>query len=115
MPPPARVATAHAATRPAPAVTAAPQAAAATSAPSAGYQVQLGALGSAPAATTAWNHIAGKMPSLFAGKNPQIETASVNGKTYYRLRTGSFPSRGDAAKFCGQVSSAGNACTIADF
>lgn len=119
---PAQVAVTHAAARPAkpmaapaPAMAATAAPAASTLAPSGGYQVQLGALNSAPDATSAWNRISGKMPSLFAGKDPRIETASVNGKTYYRLRTGGFASRGDAAKFCGEVSSAGSACTIADF
>jgi len=104
---------------PAPAATAAAATLAADPAPApasaAGYQVQLGALNSAPAATDAWNSIAGRMPALFAGRNPEIESATVNGRTFYRLRTGSFPSRGDAEKFCGEVTSAGHACTVADF
>jgi Flp pilus assembly protein TadD len=83
--------------------------------PTGGYQVQLGALNSAPAATDAWNKIAGRMPALFAGRNPDIESATVNGRTFFRLRTGSFSSRGDAEKFCSTVTSAGHACTIADF
>jgi Flp pilus assembly protein TadD len=120
---PAPVMAARAATKPAKPVTtpapvpemaAAPAPVAAPS-PSGGYQVQLGALNSAPDATNVWNRISGKLPSLFEGKDPRIETASVNGKTYYRLRTGGFASRNDAAKFCGEVSSAGSACTIADF
>jgi Flp pilus assembly protein TadD/cell division protein FtsN len=80
-----------------------------------GYQVQLGALNSAPAAADAWNKITGRMPALFAGRNPDIESASVNGRTFYRLRTGTFPSRSAAEKFCSTVTSAGHACTIADF
>jgi len=82
---------------------------------SGGYQVQLGALPSAPAASNDWHRIATKMPNLFAGMDPRIEGAIVKGKTYYRLRTGSFSTRGDAEKFCGQVSAGGNACTVADF
>jgi len=80
-----------------------------------GYQVQLGALNSAPAATDAWNKIAGRMPALFAGRNPDIESATVNGRTFFRLRTGTFSTRGDAEKFCSTVTSAGHACTVADF
>jgi cell division septation protein DedD len=83
--------------------------------PAGGYQVQLGALNSAPAATDAWNKISGRMPALFAGRNPDIEPATVNGRTFFRLRTGTFPSRSDAEKFCSTVTSAGHACTIADF
>jgi Flp pilus assembly protein TadD len=88
--------------------------AASVSAPG-GYQVQLGALNSAPAATDAWNQISGRLPALFAGRNPDIEPASVNGKTYFRLRTGTFSSRRDAVKFCSSVTSAGHPCTVADF
>jgi Flp pilus assembly protein TadD len=85
-------------------------------APSSGtYQVQLGALASQDAAQSQWDRISGAMPALFSGKQPDIETATVNGHTYYRLRTGSFDTKADAAKFCGEVSAAGNACTLADF
>jgi cell division protein FtsN len=79
------------------------------------YQVQLGALGSQDQAQHQWDRISGASPSLFGDKQPDIETATVNGHTYYRLRTGSFASKADAAKFCGEVSAAGNACTLADF
>jgi Flp pilus assembly protein TadD len=100
---------------PPPAAEASPAADPAPDISTGGYKVQLGALNSAPAATDAWNKIAGGMPALFAGRNPDIESASVNGRTFYRLRTGTFPSRTDAEKFCGALTSAGHACTIADF
>lgn len=90
--------------------------AAPASAPSAGnYEVQLGALPSQDAAQHQWDKISGANPALFSGKSPDIKTASVNGKTYYRLRVGSFDSKAGAAKFCGEVSAAGNVCTLANF
>jgi Flp pilus assembly protein TadD len=79
------------------------------------YQVQLGALASQPDAALAWNRVSSAMPALFADKSPQIEPASVNGKTFYRLRTGSFASKAAAQKFCGAVSATGNPCTVANF
>jgi Flp pilus assembly protein TadD len=79
------------------------------------YMVQLGALDSQPAAQHQWDRISGAMPALFSDKQPDIVAATVNGHVYYRLRTGSFDSKADAAKFCGEVSAAGNACTLADF
>jgi cell division protein FtsN len=79
------------------------------------YMVQLGALNSQPAAQQQWDRISGAMPALFGGKQPDIVAATVNGHVYYRLRTGSFDSKADAAKFCGEVSAAGNACTLANF
>jgi Flp pilus assembly protein TadD len=79
------------------------------------YQVQLGALPSQPDAQSQWKKISGANPALFGDKQPDIEQASVNGKTFYRLRTGSFASKADAAKFCGEVSAAGSQCTLANF
>jgi Flp pilus assembly protein TadD len=79
------------------------------------YQVQLGALASQDDAQHQWDRISGAMPALFSDKQPEIRAATVNGRTYYRLRTGNFDSKADAAKFCGEVSAAGNACTLANF
>jgi Flp pilus assembly protein TadD len=102
-----------------PASTAHSAAASAAPAPAASnggsYQVQLGALGSQDGAQSAWDTMSGAMPALFSDKQPDIETATVNGHVYYRLRTGSFDSKADAAKFCGEVSAAGHPCTLADF
>ncbi len=115
-PPPARVVTRTVSTTTTISAPAAPPPADPDSAAPAGaFQVQLGALDSAPAATSAWHRIADKMPTLFAGMDPRIESANVKGKTFYRLRTGNFSSRGDAESFCGKVSAAGSPCTIADF
>jgi Flp pilus assembly protein TadD len=93
-------------------------AASAPPAPAAGggsYQVQLGALASQDSAQSEWDSMSGAMPALFGDKQPDIESATVNGHVYYRLRTGSFDTKADAAKFCGEVSAAGHACTLADF
>jgi len=79
------------------------------------YQVQLGALASQDDAQAQWDRISGAMPALFANLQPDIETATVNGRVYYRLRTGSFDSKADAAKFCGEVSASGSPCTVANF
>jgi len=93
-------------------------AAGAPPAPAAGggtYEVQLGALASQDSAQSEWDSMSGAMPALFGDKQPDIESATVNGHVYYRLRTGSFDTKADAAKFCGEVSAAGHACTLADF
>jgi len=79
------------------------------------YQVQLGALNSQPDAQHQWDRISGAMPALFSDKQPDIQSATVNGHVYYRLRTGNFDSKAEAAKFCGEVSAAGDACTLANF
>lgn len=77
--------------------------------------VQLGALNSQDAAQSQWNKIAAAAPALFQGKSPDIQQADVNGQTYYRLRVSGFSNKVDAARFCGEVSSAGYACTVANF
>jgi Flp pilus assembly protein TadD len=118
--PPADIAAPPADTSPTPqppsakAIAAMPPAAPAE-ASSGSYQVQLGALASQDQAQHQWDRISGASPALFSDKQPDIETANVNGHTYYRLRTGSFDSKADAAKFCGEVSAAGDACTLANF
>jgi septal ring-binding cell division protein DamX len=90
---------------------AAPMAAASTGS----YKVQLASLNSQSDAQAEWTKLSGAMPALFGDKQPDVETAVVNGHTYYRLRTGSFDSKADAAKFCGEVSAGGSACTLANF
>jgi Flp pilus assembly protein TadD len=80
-----------------------------------GASVQLGALNSPVDAERAWRGITNKEPTLFSGKEPQIVPVNVSGKTFYRLRVSGFGNTADAAKFCAQVTAAGNVCTIADF
>jgi len=110
-PPPAPMKAAAATPAPMPDAPApAPEAAA-----SGGDSVQLGALNTSDDAERAWKSISGATPALFSGKSPDIESATVNGRTFYRLRVGGFASKADAAKFCGEVSAAGNACTVANF
>lgn len=80
-----------------------------------GPAVQLGALNSPADAERAWRNISDTAPALFTGKEPNIQPVTINGKTFYRLRVGGFDKKADAAKFCGEVSAAGNACTVANF
>ncbi|HQT39067.1 MAG TPA: SPOR domain-containing protein [Acidocella sp.] len=87
-----------------------------TSSPATGmYQVQLGALPSQEQAQHIWDKLSSANPALFGDKSPDIQSATVKGKTYYRLRTGSFATKADAGKFCGEVSAAGSVCTLANF
>ncbi len=80
-----------------------------------GSSVQLGALNTPDDAERAWRHISGAAPSLFNGREPEIQPVTVGTKTFYRLRVSGFDSRASAAKFCGEVLAAGNACTVANF
>jgi Flp pilus assembly protein TadD/cell division septation protein DedD len=110
--PPKLVVTAAAASPPAAAT---PPPADSSAAGSGTYEVQLGALPSQDAAQHMWDRLSGANPSLFGDKSPDIQMASVNGKTFYRLRTGAFATKAGAAKFCGEVSAAGSVCTLANF
>jgi cell division septation protein DedD len=100
---------------PAPAPPAPVQAAPSANAVTGGAAVQLGALNSPADAERAWRNISDTVPALFTGKEPNIQPVTINGKTLYRLRVGGFDKKADAAKFCGEVSAAGNACTVANF
>ena len=107
------------ATTPAPQMAPAPAPAASITPPPAastgGTSVQLGALNTPTAAEREWRNISGATPALFSGREPEILPATVNGKTFYRLRLGGFGSAADAQAFCGKVLATGNACTVANF
>jgi DUF917 family protein len=77
--------------------------------------VQLGALNSQAAAQHQWEKVYAAAPSLFRGKVPDISEVTVKNQSYYRLRVKGFSNNLDASRFCGEVSSAGYACTVANF
>lgn len=78
-------------------------------------KVQLAALDSKEAAQRAWDHLQRRMPGLFSGRHPIFVQATVNGRTYWRVRLAGFRSRSEADKFCQDVRSHGGACAIAAF
>lgn len=80
-----------------------------------GTQVQLAALGSEKAAHAAWAHLQREMPGLLRSRQPEVIRADVNGRTWWRLRTGSFSSIAQASVFCEQVRAKGAGCSIATF
>lgn len=78
-------------------------------------KVQLAALGSKEDAERAWEHLTHRMPGLFAGRHPIFVEATVNGRTYWRVRMAGFRTRSEADKFCEDVHAHGGACAIAAF
>jgi hypothetical protein len=80
-----------------------------------GLAVQLAALNTAAAAQRDWDQLTTAHPLLFADTQPRIETAAVNGRIFYRLRTGAFTTATTATRFCEKLTEAGCDCTIADF
>ena len=89
------------------------------SAPAVGHhgpvQVQLAALDSRDAALHEWDHLSHRMPDLFAGRRPIIVSATINGHTWWRVRTAGFSSGVEAEKFCRDVRAHGGACNVASF
>ncbi len=71
------------------------------------YKVQLGAYASESEAQGAWKKITGAHAGVLSG-GPTIVKAEVNGKTYYRLRAGSFADGTAAKAACAKL--AGQAC-----
>lgn len=72
--------------------------------------VQLGAFSSNASAQAAWKSLSGRFASLKPLTNAVV-TASVGGKTVYRLRA-NVGSRADANTLCGKLKVAGESCTV---
>lgn len=80
-----------------------------------GTMVQLGALGSEAAAQAEWQRLSRSLPELFGGRQPVVQKAERDGKTFWRLRTAGFADMADATGFCGKLRAKGGNCTIASF
>ncbi len=98
-----------------PGLAAAPSAAAPAPHAVGGTQVQLAALDSQQAAMGEWDRLQHRAPGLLDGHAPVVEKIARDGKTYFRLRTGGFPSTAAAAEFCARMRAKGGGCSIAAF
>ncbi|TKW68113.1 MAG: SPOR domain-containing protein [Paracoccus denitrificans] len=72
--------------------------------------VQIGAFDSDAIANGEWGRISGRFSSLFAGKQPVVQSTERNGRTFYRLRVAGFESRDDARRFCAALIAEGTDC-----
>lgn len=79
----------------------------------AGIYVQMASLDSEQAAHSEWQHLLARWPDLFGGLRPAVFEAEVHNRTFWRLRTGGFPSVGDASDFCSRLHAAGADCWTA--
>jgi hypothetical protein len=77
--------------------------------------VQLAALASQEAAMTEWQRLSKRMPDLLASRHPAVQRVDVDGKTFFRLRTGGFADIAQATAFCTEVRAKGGGCSIASF
>ena len=74
--------------------------------------VQLGSLDHEAAARRLWRQLAIRLPDLLDAKTPSIRRAEVQGRTFWRLRTGGFASRTEATSFCQALKSEGQGCWV---
>jgi Flp pilus assembly protein TadD len=75
-----------------------------------GIYVQMASLDSEQAAHSEWQHLLAHWPDLFGSLKPAVFQAEVHNRTFWRLRTGGFPSVGDAIDFCSRLHAAGANC-----
>lgn len=80
-----------------------------------GAQVQLAALSTREAAEEEWRRLSRRDASLLGGRSPTITESTVNGRTWWRLRTGGFADEAQAKEFCEKFRTGGAACSVARF
>jgi len=83
----------------------------ATATPAAGW-AQIGAFSSTALADKGWHDTAKFDPGAMTGKGKQVQSVSVNGKTFYRAYVTGFPSRAAAEAFCGKLKAAKKPCIV---
>jgi cell division protein FtsN len=76
------------------------------------HVVQVGAFDSNSAALDYFDGLAGKMGSFVASKKPDIQEATVKGRTYHRLRIGPFTTKSEANSYCSQLKTKGQDCLV---
>lgn len=62
--------------------------------------VQLGAYDNRAEAEAAWDQISARFAAYLDGRQPVIQNAESNGRSFYRLRAHGFADEGDARRFC---------------
>lgn len=76
------------------------------------YVLQLSSMKSADAAEGAWGRIQRGHFDLLGDMSLVVESAEVNGTTYYRVQTGPFPSKATALDMCAQLKAEGQDCLV---
>ncbi len=79
---------------------------------SGGAMVQIGAFSSWDLARTGWRDDVSALPGMTAGKTLKIETATKDGKTFYRATVVGFASKADAASFCAALKAKNKPCFV---
>lgn len=76
----------------------------------AGFQIQLGSLDREANAHALWERLAARLPGLLRERTPAISETDLQGRSFWRLRTGGFASRREAGTFCQRVRAQGQDC-----
>ncbi len=76
------------------------------------YVVQLGSFTSRAATKRAWQLYLSAHPHLLSHMALFIQEAVVNGRTYYRVQSGSFPNRATAMDLCAQLKAKRQDCLV---
>ncbi|MEM9234177.1 MAG: SPOR domain-containing protein, partial [Pseudomonadota bacterium] len=74
------------------------------------WAVQVGAFGSQDEAMNNYERLSSRIGTLVSGQIADVNVATVNGTTYYRLWLGEFSSRSEANDHCAALKSAGQDC-----
>ncbi len=81
-----------------------------------GAQVQLAALPTRQRAEAEWQALARRDAQLLSGRAPSFSEVEVNGRTWWRVRTGGFADEAQARAFCEKLrATEGSACSVARF
>jgi hypothetical protein len=102
----------QAAPKPAPAPPAAPAATQTAALKTGDVVLQLSSVKSEAAAGQEWKRLKAAHPGLLGTLPLALETAQVQGTTYYRVQTGPFPSRSAANEVCTQLKSRNQDCLV---
>jgi len=76
------------------------------------YLLQLGSFTSAAGAEGAWVKLQKSFPNLLGDMSLFMQEASVNEKTYHRVRAGPFPNRATAQDLCAQLKAEKQDCLV---
>ncbi|MEM9421225.1 MAG: SPOR domain-containing protein [Pseudomonadota bacterium] len=89
-----------------------PQQAAVPSSATGTHVVQVGAFGSNAEAMEQYGALVQKHGNLVGNHAPDVQQASVKGRTYHRLRLAGFSSRANADQACQRLTAAGTDCFV---
>jgi hypothetical protein len=77
------------------------------------YAIQLFSLTDKNIMQRTWNRVSTKHPIILGNLSPIYEEVKMQGKTFYRVKAGSFETKSAAMKLCGNLKNANTNCFLA--